>query len=149
MVGRTMRAIDRGARRAGAILVASILLAAVVACGDDGLSPGDLDVRYELATVNGEPVPYLWTDGEFTDEWLEAAALTLRNGEFQYVVTWWTTYASGAPDSRVTHEQRGTYRLVRGGLQLLEDETWWADVVIRDGALFLTGENFVEHRFER
>ena len=143
-----VRTAVRSARTAGVALIAALLLAAFSACGDDGISPPQIDGRYELVTVNGEPVPYLWTDGEFTKEWLEAGALTLRGGEFQYVVEWRTTY-TGAPDSRVDYEQRGTFRHVRGNLELFVDGLWWADVVSSDGTLVLTGENFVEHRYER
>lgn len=149
IVEEIMRTARRGARRAGAALIASLLLPAVSACGDDGTSPPEVDGRYELVTVNGDPVPYLWTDGEFTKEWLESGALTLRGGEFQSVAQWRTTYANGAPDSRVGFEEHGTYRRVRGKLELLVDGMWWADVVVNDGTILLTGENFVEHRYER
>lgn len=139
-------------RPRGRTLLAGLVLLVVWLPGcDDGVAPPDVTGRYRLERVSGSALPYLWTDGPFTDEWLDSASITLRSdGEFQSVAHWRTTYANGNPDSRVTYPVEGRYRQLRGRIEFSVDGEWWASASHLEASGFtLIGENFVEQVFRR
>ena len=134
------------------LLTALALLSASVHAGcDDAVSAPDVAGRYELESVNGDPVPYRWSENTFTEEWLDAASVTLRrDGGFLYVAEWRTTYANGNPDTRTTFPLEGTYRVRAGAVTFYADGDEWASGSLPDGSLLtLIGENFVEHVFRK
>ena len=131
------------------LLTSLALLAGITAACDDGTSPPDISGHYELESLNGEGLPYLWTEGPFTEEWLDEAAITLRSDRgFLYIAEWRTTHANGSPDTRTTFSLEGTY-VVRGDrISFFAQGEQWASGTLLEGAAFtLIGDNFAVHVF--
>lgn len=147
-IGMKPTSLSRATARLRPLLAAFVILS--LAC-DDGTSPPDVTGRYQLETVNDQPVPYRWSDGPFSDEWLDEASITLRSdGAFLSVAEWRTTYANGNPDSRITYPVEGTYRVRNGDITFFADGEVWATGSVGDEPLLtLIGDNFVEHVYRK
>ena len=123
----SQRSSGRVMRRVAQVL---LVIGAVTGCGDGPAAP-DATGHYVLETVNGNPLPYLWHEGQNLSEWLDAGTLTLRtDGAFLYLAEWRTTYSGGAPDTRVTYSLEGEYVAGRNGIRLFAEGEWWADATL-------------------
>ena len=102
------------------VFVLAASLAALVACGDDGLSPRSVVGTYTLVSVGGHAVP--WTSGEPGDwqtEFVSGSREFEEDGWYTYTETQRSINTSLGIDEEETSVLHGTWE-IEGGVIVME-----------------------------
>jgi hypothetical protein len=106
---------SKGRNVLAGLLTVGVLLAA--GCGDDGSGPeASIDGTYELISMNGNSLPYVFIDNGEGQERINSGSVTLSGRNFTLASSTSSNYGSGWEDD--TWSDSGTFILSGNSLTL-------------------------------